>query len=120
LENPVALFWFLNQWSIRLMHIRLRLAADSQDAHSWLLRVRERVLTFLIARYGQGGVEEAGEQARVRDAHAGRREFFAAPRPERWAGGSAHGPRKPAEMRNLLRDIGHINRHKRDRWRWWP
>jgi hypothetical protein len=120
--------WIIHEWLTRLLRMRQQLEADAANGHEWLLRIRVRILNFLVSRYGEQRAETKPDDERADSEQAadpqGQLElpfpnFYVAPSAEKWAGGEASGPRKRTELREPLNNIRRINAEKRERWRWW-
>jgi hypothetical protein len=100
------IFQLLAQWRERLGIVR-GLAAASDDG--WLWRLRARVLTFLISRYGERDGDDArivGNITRVPTPS------FCLVDPE------DHPPRQTARLSDLIRSIHTENDRARARLRW--
>jgi hypothetical protein len=116
----LALFWLFNHWVSSLLRIRAQLATDAERSEAWLLRIRARILTFLVARYGEHSDPEPMNDPGGRFITGPvEREAYCAPGVERWIGGASAGPRRGKELSGPLRDIRRINAGKLPRWRWW-
>ena len=75
--------WIMQDWVSRLVWLRERLCRREREPDAWFLRIRERILVFLIARYGeepmetreQTGAGESGLPVRVARLRLGRNLF---------------------------------------------
>lgn len=112
----MALMWLIAEWVRRLRWVRERLmdaALEESEPDAWLLRVRRRVLEFLVARYS--------------DPERPLRDDGPVDGPSKADGGRVtvclvepghHPPRRCGDLRVLLHEIREINVRKRPRWRW--
>jgi hypothetical protein len=102
------------EWTLRRARLRGR-AADPLQAHAWLLSIRIRILSFLLARYGPGAASERlipGPRAYLRQVSPVTFCIVEAP---------AESPPRPRRLlAPKLREIARCNAASRRRWRFWP
>jgi len=107
----MALARLLREWRDRLFRLR---AVGTQAAPeiAWLVAIRVRILTFLLARYEP--VEHEPEPPEPDGAPPAPLEpFCAVDNPQ------GPPPRRGPEISPVLRDIRRCNAESRPRWRFW-
>lgn len=125
-SSAMAILWYelLAEWRRRLLACResLRDGGD-RSAAAAMLRIRERILCFLLRRYEVRAGEPARKDAEAREGATDRVSFAsylaALPAPE-VEPSDAFPPWRAREMSERIRDIGvQVQRSRRQRWAWW-
>jgi len=86
-----------------LVEIQRLLAGEPSVQKRWVWECRERILDYLIARYGPNSLD--------RDVSLG--DYEKGPPTGRRATRSIHGQMSPYQVRSILEDIAHLNQHSR-------
>ena len=115
----MALGQLIGEWTARLLGVRKLLRTREPENDGRLLRIRERVLTFLVARYGtkqdvlraEPWGSEPPEDSSLPFPH-----YLPPLEPEV----ADVPPRRRPELAKPLRTIQQLNEDKRPRWRLWP
>jgi hypothetical protein len=92
------------------------MSAEDAAGNRWLYAIRVRVLSFLLARYGEAGPapgEPAGTGEQGTRPEPARRTYCIVEKPQ------YHPPRAYALLAATLRDVARCNAAAR-RWRFWP
>ncbi|MGH7131226.1 MAG: hypothetical protein ACREJO_04705 [Phycisphaerales bacterium] len=114
----MALGRLISEWTARLLGVRKLLRKPAPDTDGWLLRIRERVLTFLVARYGTKQdvlrAEPWGPEL-FEDEPTQFTDYLPLLEPEV----ADAPPRRRQVLAEPLRNIRQINEDKRPRWRLW-
>lgn len=125
-SSAMAILWYelLAEW-----HRRLRACRDAlrdggeRSAAAAMLRIRERILCFLLRRYEACAPEQApfcAESADPAVERVSHPEYFASlPAPD-VEPSNAFPPRRGREMSERISDISmQVQRSRRQRWAWW-
>jgi hypothetical protein len=104
--------WLIQHWRSRLTAYHAALADDPDAALAWRLRIRDRILEFLVGRYEP---QTLARPAVVLNERA--RLIILRPTLCRAVPSDEHAPRRPHALRAALDSIHTCNARKR-RW-WW-
>lgn len=122
----MAILWYelLAEWRRRLQACRDAMRdGGERSAAAAMLRIRERILCFLLRRYEERAEAHAHEGAGQEEMATERvsfPEYFASlPAPE-VEPSNAFPPRRGREMSECISDISmQVQRSRRQRWAWW-
>ena len=127
----MAILWMelLAEWRRRLQACRELLREDGdRTVSSAMLRIRERILCFLLKRYGnnavngdRGHVDEVATPPPVTvEAEMPRAVFCYRPPPPDVQPSTAFPPRRGCDMGEKIADIRQqVQNSNRQRWWWW-
>lgn len=127
--------WLIHEWIARLMLLRSRLhsargRSTRTEPDAWFLAIRERILSFLVARYREQPMETESRGQRESGGATGEAIGFGDA--DEYVAGIAAPPitmcavepedappRQRTDLGPLLRSIRVHNEANRPRWRWW-
>jgi hypothetical protein len=103
----------LIEWALRRVQLR-RLASEDVAGPGWIYAIRVRILSFLLARYGETPVERPRPSERRRARPEPPPRTYCIVKEPRY-----NPPRATGQLTAIMRDVARCNADSR-RWRFWP